>query len=272
MVNSSKANHSEVRKKIDRIVDAQEKNTAMMGVNLINARPVRRRKLSFKEHKVFVWSMVAMGVVAVGLAIAIVVVAVLKNAPKTNEDGAVIVSEATMREMAVKCAEKDALEEIEECLTGITDPLKYAMDGEDSVINVAYGAVVNVLMDKYEAQISNAGDGSGEIDGTESDGSGGTVAVIDGFYGDPDAIETYVVPEDIKIANILVDQMFVLSINGDCCKARTLVNDASVSDVLGPMARVLFYSGAVSMAKNCGYDEEASNWSTKMSEAMEEIE
>lgn len=68
-----------IRKKLSDAVDVQKEMPVMAGVNLVKAEKVKRRRLSFKEHKAFAIVLSLMGVVIVGLTVAIVVVNVVKN-------------------------------------------------------------------------------------------------------------------------------------------------------------------------------------------------
>ncbi len=49
------------------------------GVNLVKAKDIKKRRLSWKEHRFFVIAFSVLGTLVVGLAVAIVVVSIVKN-------------------------------------------------------------------------------------------------------------------------------------------------------------------------------------------------
>lgn len=71
-------------KKSGSSVAEESHSGAMKGVNLVKAEKVKRGRVSWKEHKIFTGIFVGIGVLLVGLVVAIIVIVITGSQPEEN--------------------------------------------------------------------------------------------------------------------------------------------------------------------------------------------
>lgn len=229
-----------VRKKLSDAVDAQEGALVMQGVNLARAERVKRHKLNWKEHKLFMWVSGVVLVTSVGLLVAIVAVNVAKNYEEThNEDGAQYIAEEEVKAKATDCMKDGDIGQIENCLAALYDSENYELTDGDGIINTVYDTVINYVLDGGELSTELA-----DVDNED---------------------------RTVTAAYLLVDKAYAWVFDGQCCKARVAINDENITSRMSATARAVLYSRASGVANACDYVEEGELWNNKMMQAMQEV-